>query len=66
MIELGEDVWQQWMWLAELEGRSGDNDAARAALQSARQRAATDEDRAQIDSVAVQLPTLDSIGAGLD
>jgi len=32
VIELDEDVWQQWTWLADLEARAGDSDAARAAL----------------------------------
>jgi len=64
VIELGEDVWQQWTWLADLRARAGDPDAAHAALQSARARARTDEERAQIDSLTVQLTTLDSIGTG--
>ena len=64
VIELGEDVWQQWTWLADLHARAGDQAAARAALQSALERAGTDEERAQIDSLAVRLTTLDSVGAG--
>lgn len=55
VIELGEDVWQQWTWLADLQARAGDPDAALRALQSARERASTDEERAQVESFAVQL-----------
>jgi tetratricopeptide (TPR) repeat protein len=55
VIELGEDVWQQWTWLADLRARVGDPDGALAALQSARERAVTDEDRVQVESFAVQL-----------
>ena len=55
VIELGEDVWQQWTWLADLPARVGDPDGALAALQSARERAVTDEDRVQVESFAVQL-----------
>lgn len=55
VIELGEDVWQQFVWLADLSARAGDLDAARAALQSARERAGTDEETAQIDSLAARL-----------
>ena len=62
VIELGEDVWQQWTWLADLQARAGDSDAARAALQTAHERAGTDEERAQIDSLAMQLTPVNSIG----
>jgi tetratricopeptide (TPR) repeat protein len=55
VIELGEDVWQQFVWLADLRSRAGDLDAARAALLSARERAGTDEEKAQIDSLAARL-----------
>jgi cytochrome c-type biogenesis protein CcmH/NrfG len=61
VIELGEDVWQQWTWLADLLARSGDPDAALAAVQSARERAGTDEERAQVEAFAVQLT--DSLAA---
>jgi len=62
VIELGEDVWQPWTWLADLQARAGDSDAARAAQQTAHERAGTDEERAQIDSLAMQLTPVDSIG----
>ena len=61
VIELGEDVWQQWTWLADLRARAGDPDAALRALQSAQERAGTDEERAQVESFAVQL--MDSLSA---
>ena len=55
---LGEDVWQQWTWLADLLARAGDPEAALAAVQSARERAGTDEERAQVEAFAVQLTDL--------
>ena len=63
VIELGEDVWQPWTWLADLQARAGDSDAARAAQQTAHEPAGTDKERARIDSLAMQLTPVDSIGA---
>ena len=62
VIGLGEDVWQQWTSLAELEARAGDIEAARSALATARQRVSTEEEELQIDSIAAQLSRLGNGG----
>ncbi|NNK64721.1 MAG: hypothetical protein HKO98_16090 [Gemmatimonadetes bacterium] len=68
------EAWQQWMWLIELRGRTGDPEGARAAADSARRRSPSPEGLRQIDSLTVvfggkaaplqnpsnlQIPTLD-------
>jgi hypothetical protein len=75
---LGE-AWQQWMWLIELRGRTGDPDGAHAAADSARRRSPGPDALRQIDSLAVvwgggkaplqnpsilQIPRPDGPGAG--
>jgi protein O-mannosyl-transferase len=55
VIAMGEDVWQQWRALAEVEERAGNVDAARTALAEARSRVSTDEERAEIDSLVAAL-----------
>jgi len=52
VIEMGEDVWQQWAWLAELEIRAGNAEAGASAFDSARARTGTPDELAQIDSMA--------------
>ena len=55
VISMGEDVWQQWAWLAEFEIRAGNALAGAAAFDSARVRTGTPEELAQIDSMAAVL-----------
>lgn len=55
VISLGEDVWQQWTALADVEAQSGNLDGARAALEEARLRVGSDAERAQIDSLMTAL-----------
>jgi predicted Zn-dependent protease len=55
VIALGEDVWQQWTALADVEARSGNVDEARAALGEARARVGSDAERAQVDSLMAAL-----------
>ncbi len=64
VIELGDDAWQQWTSLADLHARAGDLDAARAALRSARDRAGTEEEKAQVELFAAQLLEAYSAGVG--
>ena len=63
LIARGEDVWQQWTALAELETLAGDAIAAMEALDAARDRAGSDEERAQIEAFAAELAARDPAGA---
>lgn len=59
VIELGEDRWEQWRWLSELELLRGDTLAAVEHLDSARVRVRGPSDLARVDSLrAVLLPVV--------
>ena len=55
VISRGEDVWQQWSALAEMEARAGNVDGAREAYASALERADTEEAREQIEAARAAL-----------
>ncbi len=55
VIELGEDRWEQWRWLSDLELMRGDTAQAYAHLDSARLRVRGPSDLAAVDSLRTLL-----------